>query len=341
MRSGDGSLLVTFDIGEAVESLNYRTFISRSYDEGQTWSEPVRLYRDDMLPPADCPTTHFARPVVMRDGSMLAMIGEYFREHGDEGIINHQTTGLTRMQLHLARSNDDGRSWQSCEPMRLPFDGACYELAHPIIELHDGRLLAPLMTWRDWHGRTPHGEKAMAFISADRGATWSHAVTVMDGFAGGITYFEQGLTQLTDGRMLAVAWAFDHRSGKTRSIDWAICDGETFTAPQRTPLVGETAKVIALPDGRALCVYRGIDPQGLCAAILETDGSTLNATEPTVLWQGEQTQMRGETSAGAELANLKLGSPSMIALHDGSYLVVFWCCADCVFQIRSVRIAID
>lgn len=338
MRGAGSELFVTFDIGEAVESLDYRTFICRSDDDGETWSQPVRLYDDNLLPAADCTTTHFARPTMMRDGTVVALIGRYFREHPDEGIINHRTTGLTRMDLHLARSNDRGVTWQSCEPIELPFENACFEVAHPIIELRDGRWLAPLMTWRDWNGQTPHGEKAMAFISDDHGKTWPHAITVMDGFSEGITYFEQGLTQLADGRILATAWAFDHRHGNTRSVDWAVCERDDFTLPQRTPLCGETAKLIALPDGRALCVYRGIEPPGLCASILETDGVTLTATDPIVLWQGESSHMRGKKSAGEELAKLKLGSPNMTVLQDGSYLIVFWCCVDCVFHIRSLRI---
>ena len=47
VRLDNGELLASFDLGEAVEALNYRTWLSRSTDEGRTWSEPKRLLEDD------------------------------------------------------------------------------------------------------------------------------------------------------------------------------------------------------------------------------------------------------------------------------------------------------
>ncbi len=337
----DGRIIVTFDLAQAVESMDYRTYISHSDDGGQSWSAPVRLYEDNLLPDSPRPSTHLARPSRMRDGDLVAIIGRYFRDDPNEGIINHANLGLVNMELLLARSGNDGRTWQPPQRIVPPVTGTGFEVVHPILELRDGRWLAPLATWHYGSSTPPYGDKAGVFVSTDQGRTWPTYLDVMNESAQGIIYFEQGLTELADGRVLAVAWAFDGKKGTTRSIDWAVSSGGAFTPFKRTCLAGETAKLVALPNGKVLCVYRGINPAGLCASLLDVQGEELRTTEPVVLWKGERTQMVGAASAGEELANLKLGSPHMIALDQDRVLVVFWCCIEGLFHIRWIRAKIS
>ena len=59
----------------------------------------------------------------------------------------------------------------------------------------------------------------------------------------------------------------------------------------------------------------------------------------TPLWQGiELSMMTGDGKPGQELADLKLGSPHMVVLPDGTVLVAFWCCEDEIFNIRWIRL---
>src|SRR5262245_4335373 len=63
---GAGNLLASFDIGQAVESLDYRTYRVRSSDHGQTWSDaPTRIF-DERTPN---PTSHTLRLTRLTDGS--------------------------------------------------------------------------------------------------------------------------------------------------------------------------------------------------------------------------------------------------------------------------------
>ena len=45
-------------------------------------------------------------------------------------------------------------------------------MCHPILELKDGTLLAPVSTCLGWNGKLPCGEQAVAFVSRDGGRTW-------------------------------------------------------------------------------------------------------------------------------------------------------------------------
>ena len=59
-----------------------------------------------------------------------------------------------------------------------------------------------------------------------------------------------------------------------------------------------------------------------------------------MLWQGAESGMAGRNAAGEELSALKFGFPSMVRLPDGDVLTLFWCCEDCVCNIRWLRISL-
>ena len=342
VRLDDKQLIITFDIATDVDSLDYRTYISRSKDGGNTWGEPALLIDDSLVRHPEHLTMHLARTSLMSNGELVAVIGRYHRSEGDGGLVCDKTMGLCKMDLLLARSRDGGRTWHPPTLIRPPLIGPGFEVAHPIIELQDGRWLAPLATWKDAKGYAPNGHRAVAFVSDDQGKTWPSHLEVMQDNANNIIYFEQGLTQLKDGRLLATVWAYDDSAQKTRSIDYAIARNDQFTPQRPTPLKGETAKLVALPDGRALCVYRGLDPAGLCASIITPHADdTCTFSDPVQLWQGEGvTAMLGEKDPGKELKLLKLGSPHGVLINNNEVYVAFWCCLKEVFHIRWVRVRV-
>ena len=337
-------LIAAFDIGEAVESLDYRTYISRSHDGGQTWDAPVPMFPDNLIQHPTRHTTHIGRPRRMSDGELVAFIARFYRDDPEQGIWNPDTTGLAEMDLMVARSTDDGWTWQELQQISPPLVGQPFEVCHTIVELADGRWLAPVSCLRCWDGAAPNGLKVIAMVSADQGVTWSTYIDILDDSANGIVHFEQSVVQLADERLLAVGWAFDERSGKTKAVNYAVSqDGKTFSTPPRpTGLSGETSKLLALPDGRVVCVYRGIDPPGLCGTIVQLDGEEWRHDEPQILWQGDSpTRMFGEATATDELRSLKLGCPNLALLPDGDVLVAFWCHEDEVYNIRWIRLSVN
>lgn len=342
VRTEDGQIIATFDIADSTDSLDYGTYISRSSDNGNTWEPPTPLLDAALVQHPTRLTMHLARTSLMSNGEFVAVVGRYFREEDDNGFVCDETMGLCEMELLLARSRDLGRTWQPLEKITPPLEGPGFEVAHPIIELQDGRWVAPLATWHDQAGRAPNGHRAVAFVSSDQGKSWPTYLDVMEDGANGIIYFEQGLAQLTDGRLLATVWAYDQNTRQTRGIDYAVARGDRFTPHRPTPLKGETAKLIALPDGRALCVYRGLEPVGLVASIITVnDDDTCEFSEPQILWKGESaTAMFGVEGPGKELKELKLGSPHGIVIADDEVFIAFWCCGEDVFHIRWVRVRV-
>lgn len=334
---GDGALLATFDLGQGPESMDYRTYLAHSADEGQTWSEPVRLFQDPVARPA----THTVRTARMSDGTLVGFGARFFRDDPEEGLVNRDNLGFCPMELILLRSADGGATWGVPETISPPLVGPAFEVCHRVVELADGRWLAPASTWRGWDGSAPNGMKAIALVSHDRGRTWPEYVDIMDDYANGVIHWEQSVEQLPDGRLLAVAWAYNLKTDRSEATPYAISeDGRTFSGRMFTGFRGETTKMISLGDGRILCLYRNQEKPGLWAhlARIEGDGWVVLAEEPA--WQGAFSKMgaSGLSTSSDELSNLKFGYPSMTRLPSGDVFGVFWCFEDGIYNIRWVRI---
>ncbi len=339
VRLDDGTLVCAFDLGQAVESLDYRTHVARSTDGGATWSSPSPLFTETETRA----TTHSVRISRTRDGTLLGLGARFHRDvHPDEGLTNRENLGYVPIDLILLKSSDGGRSWGAPQIIQPPLIGPSFEICHAILELPDGRWLAPMGTWKGWNGEAPNGMKAVALVSRDQGGTWPEYLDVMDGWRENVIHFEQSMTRLPDGRLLAVAWAYHEPSGKSRPTPYAISqDGKTFSPPRPTGFCGQTAKIICLPDGRILCLYRRDDQPGLWANLSRLEADEWVNLSETSLWQGARSGMTGQASGADELSGLKFGFPQMTVLPSGEVFAVFWCCEDCINNIRWLRLHID
>jgi sialidase-1 len=338
VRLDSGELVASFDLGQGVESLDYRTHLSRSTDEGRTWTPPVRVL-DETTPRR---STHSIRISRTADGALLGFGGRYYRDDPEEGLVNRANLGYVPMDLIWLSSRDGGRSWQGPTVIDPPLVGPSFEVCHGILERSDGTWLAPTSTWRGWDGYAPNGMRAVALVSRDRGKTWPESVNVMGEASEGLIYWEQSVTPLADGRLLALAWVFDEAAGKSLPNRFALCaDGRTFAPPRENGLRGQTAKLVTLRDGRVLCLYRREDKPGLWAHLARIDGDAWVSLAEAPVWQGAGAGMSGREAAGEELSGLKFGYPSMVQLPGGDVLAVFWCVEDCIHNIRWARLRID
>src|SRR5262249_29055711 len=148
-------------------------------------------------------------------------------------------------------------------------------------------------------------------------------VMEFDRWAEGLIHWEQSCIQLQDGRLLTVAWVVDRNSGKTQPTPYALSqDGWTFPVKGETGFFAQTTKITQLPDGRILAASRRNDQPGLWATTARIDGDRWVNLETAPLWQGAASGMAGKTNPGAELAQLKFGSPQMKVRPDGDVMLV-------------------
>jgi sialidase-1 len=334
---GENEFLATFDLGEAVEALNYHTVVSRSTDRGDTWQVEGRLLREPK--PS---TTHTIRTSRLRDGSVVGFGGLQHRADSDSGLINRRTFGYVPVEPFVVRSSDGGRSWSKPEFIETPLVGPSWETSHHILELKDGRWLAPIATWRAWDGDQSSGQQAVVFISDDRGRSWPSFGRTFDGRSSGILHLEQSVIQMHDERILALCWQHELQSGNNLPSIYSLSfdRGENFSPATETGFLAQTAKVIQLRDGRLLCIYRRSDRAGLWATVARIENDRWTNLDESPLWQGAESGMSGVLNSGEELSNLKFGYPSIRQISAHEVLVLFWCQEDCITHIRWIKLAV-
>ena len=335
---GDKEFLATFDLRQADRPLDYHTVVSRSMDGGETWTLEAPMLRQR---PSN--TTHSIRTSRLSDGSLVGLGLLNYIEDPQVGVLNRATYGRAPGDLFLVRSMDAGRSWTDPAYIEPPLVGPSWEICHHIVELADGRWLAPTATWRGWNGENPSGDQSPVFISDNRGRTWPTFGRCFDGRTTLLTYWEQSVVQLQDGRLLAVSWVYDMETGATHPNQYSISEdrGETFSEPMPTGFYAQTCKLIQLHDGRLLCAYRRHDQTGLWATMARLEGSQWNNLSHAALWQGAESGMSGKGKAADELRSLKFGYPSMKQLSSGEVLLLFWCEEDGITNTRWIRLNVD
>jgi len=337
----NGEMLATIVLGEAFEAVNLHTNICRSLDNGETWQLEGPIYPGTK----GRLTSDSARLTALPDGGLAAFIMRCERaEHPEEGLTSHATLGFVPTELMIARSKDFGHTWSNPRAFAPPLVGPSFEICCPITPLKDGRWVLPTQTWPGWNGDCPNGIKMIAFISGDSGQTWPKYMEVMKEPAGRVFFWESKIVELSDGRLLAVAWAYDDAAKCDRPNQYALSHdgGRSWTSPRSTGLKGQTLTPFVLDEDRILCVYRRMDKAGLWANVsrLEQDRWINEAEEP--LWG---TAASGLTATAENMVHnfnvLRFGAPCVACLAGGVLFVAFWCYEDCVSVIRWFKLRVS
>ncbi|MBI2437257.1 MAG: exo-alpha-sialidase [Lentisphaerae bacterium] len=343
-------LLATFVLGEAFEAANLQVNIARSLDGGETW----RLEGPLPVGTLARPTSNTGRITVMENGEIVAFVIRHDRSRLEEGFANPRNLGFIAGELLIVRSRDGGRTWSPPATLAPPLVGPEFEMCCPIIPLRDGRWLLPTSTWRNWDGHCPNGMKAVALVSRDRGLTWPEYVDVMADPQREIIYWESKVLELPDGRLLAVAWAYDEKRSSDLPNQYALSvdGGKTFSRPRSMELQGQTLTSIALDDGRILSVYRRTDKPGLWANVSRLKGDSWINESELPLWGVNLAGLMGTSANMAQnFAVLRFGAPCLTRLANGDSAIggslaelgqaasggIFaacWCVEDCVSNIR-------
>ncbi len=338
---GNGEMLASFAIGEAFEAANSDTYIVRSKDMGETWSEPVRFLKKV----ENTNFSNFTRIASMPDGSVIANVIRCHREsHPEEGLANPENIGFVPTDLLILHSKDFGRSWKEPAVITPPLVGPSFEMCSPIIPLSDGRLLWPTSTWRGWDGYCPNGMKMVALVSHDKGKTWPDFINIMNRSNEKIIFWEGKIIELSDGLLVAVAWAYDEVNGKDLPNQFTLSrdGGKTWMVPASTNIMGETMAITRTPDGKVLSVYRRMDKPGLWVTVARIEGDKWISENDIPLWGVQEKSLTNKSVNQVQDFNeLKFGAPCITILPDKTVYIAFWCYEKMVSNIRWFKLNIQ
>lgn len=310
-RAENGDIVVLYTRTEEHLGPNGEILLSRSTDNGRTWLPPAIIY-DTPLDDRESGLTRLA------DGRIMA----HFRsvQWTPEAYLGlppnaYETATLGRWIYYVddpeyrqagaadgawhALSDDNGLSWSEAVPGRDSIHGG--------LHLEDGSFL--VAAYRD------DGGHIGVYASDTALGDYRKIATVNCPERDVIRFGEPHILQLPSGRILmmirATAIPYDDKSPLCHLWgSYSDDNGQTWSAPYKTPLWGYPPHLLQLSDGRILCTYgHRRPPYGQRAAISE-DGITWKAENELVLRD--------------DAPNKDLGYPVSIELEPGTILTVYY-----------------
>ncbi|MFO1068377.1 MAG: sialidase family protein [Geminicoccaceae bacterium] len=199
-------------------------------------------------------------------------------------------------RIHL--SDDGGDSWTTVAELDTrPFVGG-YGMRGAVV-LDDGTLVLPLCD-------IPRYERVFVVRSRDGGMTWEPAIEAAA--VPGRLFEEPAPLLLPSGRILL---HLRDNASATLWQTWSDDGGSSWAAPEPTGIDGYPAHLLALPDGRLLCTYGFRRPPFAIRAVLSADGGrSWDTAPPLTIRDG--------------LPGKDLGYPGSVTLADGTILTVYY-----------------
>jgi sialidase-1 len=287
-----GELLALFVMGEAFESVDLTTYVSRSGDLGRTWQLQGPLF--DKSREAR-PTSDFLKPQVLRDGSLIALGYRFHRDDPQQPIAIVETDGALPGDDVVSFSSDEGRTWT--EPKVIPRSTPeLVELPSRAIQLHSGDIVATGGLFKMPDGTNPSGQFGVLLRSTDNGRTWDDRVHYFESAGKTVAAYESHLAELQAGRVVAICWAFDITAGTYlhNQVTVSHDNGYTWSAPIDTGIQAESANLLYLGGERLLSIHshRGREV-GLYVRLVDFTGDRWRPLEEKLIWgagMGQQTK---------------------------------------------------
>ncbi|MCX6994201.1 MAG: sialidase family protein [Kiritimatiellaeota bacterium] len=336
-----GDLLSLFVIGEAFESVDTITYITRSHDLGRTWQLQGPLYDNSVV---GFPTCDTMKATVLRDGSLVAIGYRFHRRNPDEAIGNPKTNGVQPADDIVSFSRDEGKSWSV--PIVMPkYYPEAIELSGPCLELAPGELLAGGSLFPLWDGSMPSPHKGLLLRSKDQGRTWVDGGPYFTTPANRICPYETRFCRMGDGRLVAIVWAFDQQAGRSLNNHITVShdDGRKWSAPMDIGVKAQASSLLWWKDEVLLGIHACREGQpediGLYLSVVDFSRDRWQMSAWEKIWG--RVQPSGGKGFVDLCKTLKFGQPSLLRLANGELLATHWCVEDGQGRILTHRLQVE
>jgi len=349
---GGGEILHAMQVGTSRQSPDVRCMLTRSFDHGKTWSEPVPF-------PLETAANHTPSAALFSwspDGALRAMLNCHKNVGKDDPRWKKENGGWVWTDSYWCESRDGGETWTKGNPIHPPHPvGGFSVVLSPIVESPSGERMIVIEPMPSDTVETLHHEAAVVF-NKNGSDKWAGKAMMAHDPAHRTFYFDPRIAKLKDGRFVAFYWSHDTKSDTSlqTTIGWSE-DGHVWSNPRTLPFWGFLTLPLVLNDGRLLAVYNHRrEPQGVRCAISGDGGQTWDMESEYVLWDQRVRRIVGERASesiarkweGNVLAEMftsfQFGVPHPIQLDDGSVFVSFYATLeDGVTHQRYLRMRIS
>ncbi len=230
------TILIAYPKGHGRGEIVYK----KSFDGGRTWT--------GRLPTPENWATSMEVPTL-------------FRLVGPDGTPRILMFSGKAGGIRVARSNDEGTTWSSLEPIASegPSYGGIVAMSS-MVELRDGRYMAFFHDDGRWLRDPPEHPEGKRFrvysiLSSDGGLTWSQPTVVASHPVAHLC--EPGAIRSPDGTQIAVLMRENSRTLNSFVI-FSDDEGATWSEPRELPgaLTGDRHTARYAPDGRLFISFR-------------------------------------------------------------------------------------
>jgi len=339
-RLPSGELIALFELGEAFESVDSRTVLSRSSDAGRTWQLQGELYEQDKLGlPFRCSET--LKPLLLKDGRLMATGYRFQRRDPNQTIANPATGGVLPADVVVLFSNDLGRTWTLPRVIEHGFPEPL-ELSGPCIETVSGDVVGIGAPFKSWDGSNPSGLMGIVFRSRDKGKTWDTKARFFETPGKDVVPFESRIIEMQPGRLVTLSWAYDMTQSRNLNNQVTVShdNGHTWSAPIDTGVLGQASNLLWLGSDQLLTIHAHREGDtGIYVRLVDFAGDKWKVQSETVIW--------GQGKVGTNSANLadhfwsiKCGQPSVLRLGETEFLAYHWAVENMQYKIKAHRLRV-
>lgn len=340
-----GGLLATYRAGSTKDSDDEAIELARSDDGGCTWSNSWRPFGPTLLN-GKVGTLKLCYLTELAPGRLLAAAMWIDRtSYPGQPLFNAETEGCLPMEILLAESTDDGRSWGAWRHIPLPAEIGPASLTNPILKLTDGTLAMSIETNKEYLDRSKWYQKVVFFHSADQGLTWGEPVVAGQDSTGRIFNWDLRCCVAPDGRIATFAWTYDTATTTYLNIHRRISHdhGHTWSPAVDLGITDQAGPPAVLPDGRIVLAWvdRFVTHSIRARVAASVDAPFDPASEVVIYTHGSEAKRDEKTGdLLAEMGAWAFGLPSATALPDGDVLVVYYAGDNGAMDIYWARLSL-
>ena len=249
-----GSLLCSFQVGPRKHDSSSTLGLCRSEDGGRTWQELPACFETTL---DGVPGSLAAGEIVEVASGRLLLVATWFdRSDPQRPLFDPVTEGILPSRQLLAESRDGGLSWSAWRELPTPGLRGC-SLTGPVLRWPDGTIGLAFESYKEHNDPQPGHHAAWLMVSRDAGRTFEPPLLVAQHPEHSVFYWDQRLAIAPGaGQLVAMFWTHDLVKQRDLTVHFRrapLGDVGLSRHPIRaTPIPGQIAAPLVLPDGRIL-----------------------------------------------------------------------------------------
>jgi len=329
----NNDLLVIFSIGEAFDSSDQRAFVSKSKDDGRTWTTPKQLHNHEY---DEHEETDTLKPLLLNNGDLIATGYAFVRPDPLTPIVDPITFDVLPLKNKISFSSDSGESWSV--PNNFSVLNKPLEISGPCIQLSSGRILAACPPFH--LGETGHS--GWIIYSDDNGKTWDKLSEFFNTPEGEIAAWECRLCEIDNNGVAVIFWTYDNikKINLNNHIVFSKDGGENFGPAIDTGVKAQASNLMWLEKNIILTIHSHREsPSGLIIRKVNIEDNKFEILDELDLFK-DDSMGSDSTNISKQFGSLKFGQPSLIRLKNKEILATCWCFENNQHMIKTYIVQI-